>query len=1192
MYSLMLIALMAVASVDELPGRPASPPPAATSADAVKFDLLKYVDRVERDGTQVRTQDVQVRLNSAQWVGVFGQLGNYYLEGYGDVQFDEIFIDKGDGRRISVTNAIVEDLNPYGVTTTSLSADLRYKKITIPGLEPGDRLTYRIVTRQKPLAPGRAFGDIKMSPTPDSAQQSYELDLPRDSKIRVKLREGLGIGWEDVPSTPDRQVRRLVLRPKLPGPGEKPTKEEIESQSEPDVIFASFDSWNEVARWWWGISKDRHVPDGAVTSEAQALTTSSKVPAEKIAALHAFASVKIRYVNVSFGLGRMQPRKAPEVLANRYGDCKDKHALLAALASSIGIDVRPVLINSRARELRDDVPSPQQFDHVISVARLGPKPEDWLWLDSTNPFAGPGHLMPNLRDKPALLVEASGDGTLVHTPKTPPFVPRQEMTLKAVLSSDGVLKGHVAWLFRSDAEVALRSVFAMLPLDRRAEAIQLGLAKVWRGGKIEGVSMSEPLDVGSAFRVDFDAQQTIGARGTERKVSVPSPGFDLPEAEDEPATGAPAVRFGVQDFTLRAEIELPEGQQAQPPLSLSLERPFGSFRSSYTIEGRTMKMERTLRLSTLELLAAGDIASYEAFRSAIAKDHDQAFIVTGVTPETPAVTALGLRKEGTAAIDRKEYDKAVELLRKATELDPKVSDGFVDLGRALYELNRHEEAVATFTRQIEQSPFDERAYAWRGTVLGRLNRRIEAEKDLLKQIEVAPFYVWPYQELGRQWSVQGRHREAAEFYAKAAAIEPRVADNWLNLAQEQRWTNRPDDARQSLQKATSLELEDWRKIRAAGIYRSLGDSEVAGRLAAEALPSVTDRLAKLEASELDNGDAYWSARLAEAWRFVGDAAAAAGDTQKAERYLEAAWRLEFLPEAGWALGVLREKQGRLADAVELWSMAAGASSPWSTTLPLDSQQRIEAACAKLPDVVSANDVRPKGAAGEFVTVHAEPKRQSEARSRLTELRTVRLKGPVVADLTEQIVLLAGVNGHVERVVNVSRKSPKDFERQLASLPPIRVPARPQPDEYEYKAVRKGLFTCFTGTGCAVVFDLPEQVTTPVEGMGSIRITSIDPKEGATLQRGERVTVVAKVHYEHVQPNVFAWLMVLGRAPSDKSPLAFKPLAESSRQALTLSEGDLVLTATFTAPTEPGRIDIAIGSTTRSAFHTGSWLEVR
>jgi tetratricopeptide (TPR) repeat protein len=1182
MYSVIPTLLLAVVPIQDAPAaRPVNPSRPA-SADAIKFELLQYTDRVERDGTLVRTQDVRVQLNSSQWVSAFGQLGNYYLEGYGDIQFGDIVIDKPDGRHISVTNAIVEDVNPYGITTTSLSADLRYKKVTIPGLEPGDRLAYHIVTREKPLAPGHAFGDIKLTPTADSATQSYELDLPRDAHIRIRLRESLS--WEDVPSAPDRVVRRFVLKPIFPGPGVKQTKEDIRSEGEPDVIFTSFDSWNEVTRWWWGISKDRLLPDAAVTSEAQSLTASMKGPAERIAALHAFASVKVRYLNVSFGLGRMQPRKAPEVLANRYGDCKDKHALLAALASSVGIEVRPVLINSSRKELRDDVPSPQQFDHVISVARLGSKPEDWLWLDSTNPFAGSGYLLPNLRDKPALLIEANGDATMVRTPKAPPFATRQEMTLKGVLGPDGLFKGHITLLVRSDMEVALRSMIASLPQDRRAEVAQR-FTKVWR--KIDGVSTSEPLDLGSPFRIEFDAEDMITAVGNERQVTVPSIGFDLPDAQDESATGSPAVQFRVQDFTERAEIELPEGQQAQLPLSVSLERSFGLYRSSYRIEGRTVKTERTLRLPTPEL-AVSDTASYEAFRSAITKDRHQKFIVTGVVPETPAVTAVELWKEGTAALRRKEYEKAVELLRKATELDPK-ANGFVDLGDALYKLHKYEEAVTAFSRQIEQSPFDEFAYAWRALALEALNRTGEAERDLLKQIEVAPFHVWSYQELGRMYSKQGRHRESAEVYEKAATIEPKVADNWLTLAEEQRLANRQNDARQSLQKATSFELEDWRKIRAGRIYRALGDAEAAGRLAAEALPSVTDRLAKLNVTELDGGDAYWTAQLAEAWHYVGNAAAVAGDYQKAEKYLQAAWRLDFLPEAGWTLGELRAKQGRLADAVEFWSMAEGAGGPLSPTLPIDRQQRIAAASAKLPGVTSAGAARSKDAWTQRVE---DFKRQSEARSRMTAMRTVRLQGPVVADITEQVVLVADDQGHVERVVNVSRKSPKDFEKQMGSLAPIRVPVLPQPDEHNYRAARTAVFTCFTGSGCALVFDVPEGTAPPVVAMGSIRITNIDPKEGATLQRGERVKVMAKVHFEIHQPNASVQLIVI-KEPRDKSQnLEVTPLAESGKEAMTTNEGDLTLTATFVAPTEPGRYEILISPTTQIAVRCDSWVEVR
>ena len=38
----------------------------------------------------------------------------------------------------------------------------------------------------------------------------------------------------------------------------------------------------------------------------------------------------------------MEPRAAADVLQNKYGDCKGKHALLAALAASLDLDVRPV----------------------------------------------------------------------------------------------------------------------------------------------------------------------------------------------------------------------------------------------------------------------------------------------------------------------------------------------------------------------------------------------------------------------------------------------------------------------------------------------------------------------------------------------------------------------------------------------------------------------------------------------------------------------------------------------------------------------------------------------------------------------------------------------------------------------------------------------------------------------------------
>jgi tetratricopeptide (TPR) repeat protein len=1174
MHGLTLVALLAASPLQDAAAKPAAAPAAA--ADGIRFELLKHTDRVERDGGYVRTQDVQVRLNSAQWVSVFGQLGTLYLEGYGEVQFENVAIDKSDGRRVPVTNPIVEDLNPYGVTATSLSADLRFKKITIPGLEPGDRLSYRIVQRQKPLAPGHVFGEIKLSPTPDSTPQTYELDLPRDAPIKVRLRTGLGVDWQAVPSASDRLVRRLVLKVPVPGPNAKPSKQELEGRSEPDVIFTSFDSWNDVTRWWWGISKERQAPDAAVTKEAESLVVAAKTPREKAEALHAFTSARIRYLNVSFGLGRMQPRRAPEVLANRYGDCKDKQALLAALATSVGLDVRPVLINSTRKSLRDDVPSPQQFDHVISVVRLGPKPEDWLWVDGTNPFAPPGHLVRNLRDKAALLVEANGDAIPVRTPKDLPFMSRQELTLKATLGADGVLKGHSVWTLRSDDEPVLRSAFALIPLERRAEALQSSIGQFWPGGKLANVTTSDPLAVDLPFRLEYDAEMSLAGGGVERRLSVPVFSMDLPEVDSDAAGGDPAASFGVRETTIRAEIELPESQQAEAPLSVALERPFGSFHSSYQRDGRTIKLERTLRLSKSEV-APDETASYQAFKNAIARDHSQSFVISGFAAATRTVTALSLRKEGTAALEQKELEKAVELLRKATELDPKVEDGFVDLGRALCDLKRYEDAASAFSRQIAQSPFDERAYAWRGFAFGRLGRSDESERDLRKQIEVTPFYVWPYQELGRLYSRQGRHSEATEVYEQAATLEPDGADNWLDLAQERIWAGHPEGARQPLGKATSLELADWRMIRAASLYRSIGEIGTAGHLAVEAAPSVADRLAKMGREDLDDGDTYWSKQLAEAWRLIGEAAMAANEFAKADKYLGAAWRLQLAPEAAWALGELREQQGRLADALEFWRLAvAAAGGTWNSALPADREQRISSACEKVQG--------PGGACQDSA-------QQSGAASRLTELRTVRLKGPVVAEVTEEVVLLGAADGRVEKFVNVSRKSPKDFDRQLASLDPVRI-SWPRPDEHGYKAVRHAVFTCFAATGCALVLDLPEQAAVVnLATRGSVRITDIEPKEGTTLKRGATVTVVAKIHYRVSDSKGSIQLLILKRPQDPTRPARVDPLAQSKLQPVVATEGDLTLTATFVAPMEPARIEFFAAPMMREVASASSWVKV-
>jgi Flp pilus assembly protein TadD len=1132
--------------------------PAATAAatsENVRYDLMRQAHRVESDGSFTFTQEAQLLLRTATAVAQFGQLLSAYVEGYGTVSFESVVIGKPDGRNIDVRNGPVEDVNPFGATGTSALAGVRFKKLTIPGLEPGDRLSYRIVVHTKAVAPGHIFGQVKFYPLVGEPTQTYELDLPRTPKVRVWLREDLGAGWEEVPAAPDRLVRRLTVKvPALPTDWKTLTKAKLQALAEPDVMFTSFSSWKEVGEWWWALSKDRLEPDAAVKAEAATLVASKTTPREKIEALHRFVSSKIRYVRVSLDIGRQQPRPAAEVLSNRYGDCKDKHALLAALASAVGIDVRPVFVNSVRQDLYDEVPGPQQFDHMISVVRLGPEPADWLWLDGTNPFGVPGYLVPNLRDKRALLIEPSGEGRIVRTPAEPPFVQRQEVELKGALEPDGVLRARAVWRVRTDDEGTLRAAWAVMPQEKQAGVVQVGFARGWKDGTVTNVSASDPLDISTPFRVEFDVERpapSTPAKG-QWNLWIPLPEFELPQPSTEGPDAAEPLDVGRREFTARAEIEIPEGLSVRAPLSISLDRPFGTFASTYSVEGRRLVISRTMKV-TQRSIPTGDIPSYEAFRKTIDTDRDQKFQVLGDLAQPGAVTAESLHAEGLAALKSDDNLKAVELLRKATEADPKLKDVFHDLGRALSAAGQDEEALKAFSRQIEITPYHEGAYAWRASVLERLGRRADAEKDLLKQIEVAPFETWSYERLASRRTGEGRFHEAAELYSRAAAIKPKEAERWVDLAWAQARDGQAEEARAALARARALDLRDWLKISAAGVYDRIGDTDAAAELAEDGLTSVARRLAEYTVDDLNESDLWSAEYLARAWYVIGDTALAKGDMAKAERYLDAAWKIWFLPEAGWALGNLREKQGHIDDAADFWGMAVLAPDA-SWRLPAGWAKRIEKASYQ----VSGTWASPK------------PK--------LAKLTRVPLSGEALANRYTVVLLLEDADGKVEQVRSVSEHGP-EIDRQLSALGPIQLPLA-RPDDRAFKAVRKAYLSCRRGKGCTLAL-MGGQDDQDLEAMDSVEIVRIDPPDGSTLHRGQSVTVTARFRC-HLEEGESASVLLVAQDQAEDSLIL-----PSQRKTVECAAGKPVA-GSFVVPQDADRVLVMLMlAPPRGSFQPGT-----
>ena len=212
----------------------------------------------------------------------------------------------------------------------------------------------------------------------------------------------------------------------------------------------TFQSWKDVSGWLSELSDAQAAPNEDISAKAMELTESSKTELARIQALNRFVQ-GIKYISIQTGIGRgggYKPHAAPEVFTRQYGDCKDKATLMRAMLKSVGIDSYMVAVFSTDRNyVRDDFPSPQQFNHAIVAIKVSPETKGYavaddpslgrlLFVDTTSNFAA-GALPPGEQGGFGL-VSAGVSGKLLRLPmNAQPNV--AQYRVETVLSGDGNL---------------------------------------------------------------------------------------------------------------------------------------------------------------------------------------------------------------------------------------------------------------------------------------------------------------------------------------------------------------------------------------------------------------------------------------------------------------------------------------------------------------------------------------------------------------------------------------------------------------------------------------------------------------------------------------------------------------------------------------------------------------------------------
>jgi transglutaminase-like putative cysteine protease/Flp pilus assembly protein TadD len=186
----------------------------------------------------------------------------------------------------------------------------------------------------------------------------------------------------------------------------------------PEVRFSTGASWQAIATEY-GKTVDARANLAAVQPIVDKLIAGKKSVAEKQAAILDFLDREVRYTGIEFGEAALVPHDPAETLARKYGDCKDKAALLVTMLRAAGIPAYVALLNVGSRmDVPADLPGMGLFDHAIVYVPGNPRhKEPALWIDATDRYARLGQLSIHDQGRWALIARAETT-ELVKTPES------------------------------------------------------------------------------------------------------------------------------------------------------------------------------------------------------------------------------------------------------------------------------------------------------------------------------------------------------------------------------------------------------------------------------------------------------------------------------------------------------------------------------------------------------------------------------------------------------------------------------------------------------------------------------------------------------------------------------------------------------------------------------------------------------
>ena len=475
------------------------------NADAVMVD--DYVlDIYEADGQSVVWDDEYIKVLTEKGRRQHRTVGFHFAAQYSRVEIVCVDVIKPDGTvvGVDVETQSREMVDPSQMRSNIYDPNQKILQVGLPGLEIGDvRHVISKRTTFKPRCPDTWSGYSVLEDQRPLLHLTYQVDGPSSLPlIHDQLRAPVG---KTVTCREDAKGERTITTwtvedvPRVFDEPRMPARHTVVQR----LLLSTIPDWPWISRWYWELSLPHmQTVTPAIKAKVAELTEGATTRQARIERLFQFVSQEIRYMGITTETEApgYEPHDVKTTFDNRYGVCRDKAALLAAMLTEAGIPGYPVLIYVGPRK-DPDVPQPF-FNHAITAAEA--EDGSFILMDPTD--ENTADLLPAYLGNRSYIVAHPDGKPLMTSPVQPASSNLMRIVSSGKVTAQNELRLSTRMTFEGINDNAYRGYFSQLKPEERRRTFEGVMKRALPGAELTAFTLTpeDPQDVSRRLEASLD----------------------------------------------------------------------------------------------------------------------------------------------------------------------------------------------------------------------------------------------------------------------------------------------------------------------------------------------------------------------------------------------------------------------------------------------------------------------------------------------------------------------------------------------------------------------------------------------------------------------------------------------------------------------------------------------------------------